>query len=195
MGDTKIPTAAKYSPTFAANSLLTFTPEVKTAKADDAYILQQENVFCTQRSRVREEKHWIPREQLESKFPGVFFEGENIFIEEGVLIAPGTIIRSLDKNECPANIEITGDSVVGSGSIITGNITVKDTQVSAGVKLYGNIHVEKSRILKGATINGALINIYDSIIADSVLGSNIVIVKSNVREKEGLIGSFITRTN
>ncbi|MDO8527638.1 MAG: hypothetical protein Q7T03_08135 [Deltaproteobacteria bacterium] len=136
-------------------------------------------------------KIFVPREKLESVYPGVFFRGMLIFVEVGTLIAPGVIIDTDDLAESYGQIRIIGDSAIASGTILRGDVTIEKSKIRAGSYVAGIVQLTDATLGRGAKIIGKDILVYQSLVLGSVEGHTISINQSTISAQGSLMGTNI----
>jgi len=154
----------------------------------DSYLkVVSEKKKCPSETKTR----WIARDQLEAAFPGVLFRGEQIFVEEGVFIAPGVIIDTEDDPFKKGKIEVKGTSTIASGVVLRGDVTIIDGKLRAGSFVSGVVQLTETTVGRGASIVGDEIVLYRAVILGAICGNTISIDQATITSEGSLVGSSI----
>ncbi|OGQ04289.1 MAG: hypothetical protein A2W61_02885 [Deltaproteobacteria bacterium RIFCSPLOWO2_01_44_7] len=147
--------------------------------------------IVSHREKPVQKPNWVPREKLATTFPGVLFRGALIFVEEGVLIAPGVIIDTEDSFGKCGRITIKGESAIASGSVLKGEVVLVDSRLRAGSFVSGIVQLTKTTMGRSASIVGDQLLFYESLILGSVSGNAIRMNQATVTSQGMVAGSNI----
>ena len=114
-----------------------------------------------------------------------------IFVEEGVLIAPGVIIDTEDSFGKCGRITIKGESAIASGSVLKGEVVLVDSRLRAGSFVSGIVQLTKTTMGRSASIVGDQLLFYESLILGSVSGNAIRMNQATVTSQGMVAGSNI----
>lgn len=123
----------------------------------------------------------VQKAELEARYPGVTFIGNNFSIGADVVIEPGAVLDSTVDGKVSANnrIVLQGKTHIGKGTRLSGNIKVVSSQINNAL-VSGDAVIQSSTVEAKATIMGNQILIEESRIAGKISGDNIFVDSATI---------------